>query len=119
MIGEDESVKKPQPVNIQTGRPAPEWLRAVNATLTAWNTFIATCAGFIMLLWLFPSSHDLGGPVAVLLLLVMLAGGALVATVVTKWQVRSMKLSSTGVHIGLLVALVAVTGLALPSLFIF
>jgi hypothetical protein len=38
---------------------------------------------------------------------------------VTKWQVRSMKLSSTGVHIGLLVALVAVTGLALPSLFIF
>jgi hypothetical protein len=97
----------------------PEWLRAANATLTAWISFITTLAVLFVVIWLFPSSHGLAGTAAILLLVLMLGVGVLTAAVATRWQVRRMKFSSTRAHLWLFVALLVMACLTLPSPFVF
>ena len=59
--------------DLETKSLAPEWLRAANATLTAWTSFITTLAVFLVVIWLFPSSRGLAGTRALLLLVLMLS----------------------------------------------
>ncbi|MFN4896895.1 MAG: hypothetical protein ACK5GN_15275 [Pseudomonadota bacterium] len=105
--------------DLETKSLAPEWLRAANATLTAWTSFITTLAVFLVVIWLFPSSHGLAGTPALLLLVLMLSAGVLIAAVATRWQIRRMKLSSMRPHLWLFLALVVVACLTLPSPFVF
>jgi hypothetical protein len=101
--------------NAQPKTPAPEWLRALNATFTAWNSFVVGCSLFLVACLFAPSLNGLTGTLASMLLVSMLIVAVLVAIATTRWQVRRMKLSSKQSHILLLVALLMLSCLTLPA----
>jgi hypothetical protein len=104
---------------MRVKRSAPEWLRALNATLTAWNSFMLGCASILLGLWHLPAFQGLGGTAGLLAILGTVVFGVLAAVIVTKWLVRLMKSNSTVHHAVLLVVLVLAALLTLPQPFLY